>query len=120
MNRSIILLSLLALTACSVTHPVHGVQDNGVQFLGSATGYLNGDGEIDMTMDDGRQCTGTYHWTGTSAAANANGTFHCDNGITGSFASEGSAASSSGFGRTSDGHKFKFYTGQTAQITINQ
>jgi len=113
--RSLTISGLLALAACSFTHPVHGVEDNGVQFLGTATGYLNGDGDIQMTTDDGRNCTGTYHWTGSSEAANANGTFQCDGGVTGTFASEGTAASSTGFGRTSDGHKFKFYTGQVAE-----
>src|SRR5271169_6571513 len=118
--RSLTISGLLALAACSFTHPVHGVEDNGVQFLGTATGYLNGDGDIQMTTDDGRNCTGTYHWTGSSEAANANGTFQCDGGVTGTFASEGTAASSTGFGRTSDGHKFKFYTGQAARMAEPQ
>lgn len=74
---------LLALAGCSLTLPVQGqVSGTGETFTGSATGYLDGAGNLQIKSNTGVTCTGLFVYKTKREGA---GTFKCSDGRTGPF-----------------------------------
>lgn len=111
MRRMVILLSLLGLAGCSMTQPVQGSMNNGKEpFLGEATGYLTGNGQLTITTEGGVNCAGKFQYT--SSGASGTGTFNCDDGRSGNFRFTSNGVQGQGFGKTSKGEPFRFTFGQ--------
>jgi hypothetical protein len=107
--RILAVASVLLMTACSMTLPVGGeVQSTGETFVGSATGHLDGAGELTITSNKGSVCKGTFVYT---TMREGQGTFHCNDGRSGpfSFVSTGSRGTGKG---TLDGQPFIFTFGK--------
>jgi hypothetical protein len=69
-------LAGIALSACSLTLPVDGeFQDGTTRFLGEATGYMDGSGNLDITTPDGVKCSGTFQYA--NARVTGQGGFNC-------------------------------------------
>ena len=81
-NATVLLLALSA-AACSMTLPVAGTMEDGSEtFTGSATGYMDGGGNLTITSNKGLSCTGTFVYI---TNRNGKGTFNCTNGQSGPF-----------------------------------
>ncbi|WP_293721284.1 hypothetical protein [Stappia sp.] len=75
--------ALSLLTACSMTLPVKGQANDGSEtFTGSATGYADGAGTLEITSNRGRKCTGTFVYVN---GRQGSGTFTCNDGASGPF-----------------------------------
>lgn len=75
--------ALSLLTACSMTLPVKGQANDGSErFTGSATGYADGAGTLEITSSRGRKCTGTFVYVN---GRQGSGTFTCNDGASGPF-----------------------------------
>lgn len=80
---SIAAVALLALAGCSMTLGVQGaLSDGGETFTGSATGYLDGGGNLEI-HSKGRNCSGTFVYVN---GRQGEGTFTCSDGPSGPFA----------------------------------
>ena len=79
--RSIYLsLTVLALAGCSMTLPVKGqVQNSQETFSGTATGYLDGGGDLTIVSSEGTTCTGNFVYV---TSRNGEGVFTCSDGRT--------------------------------------
>jgi hypothetical protein len=85
------------LTACSMTLPVMGsLEDGSETFTGSATGYMDGGGNLTITSNKGLSCTGTFVYV---TNRNGNGTFNCTNGQSGPFEFVSTSNRGTGTGR---------------------
>ena len=83
MERYFFLAALFVLSGCSLTLPVHGMtEDTGEQFFGSATGDLDGAGELRVAFVSGRTCSGAFVYV---TGRRGEGTFQCSDGATGPF-----------------------------------
>lgn len=73
----------LSLGACSMTLPVRGqVQNSNESFAGSATGYMDGSGNLSITSSNGTSCHGDFVYV---TKRTGEGVFTCDDGRTGPF-----------------------------------
>jgi len=73
----------MTLSGCSVTRPVQGAMEDGQEtFTGTATGYTDGSGNLQVTSNRGLACSGTFVLV---TARNGSGTFNCNNGQSGPF-----------------------------------
>jgi hypothetical protein len=71
------------LSACSVTAPVTGqVSDTDETFTGSATGYMDRSGTLEIRSNKGTVCSGNFVYT---SAREGEGVFRCADGRTGPF-----------------------------------
>jgi hypothetical protein len=87
----------LSLAACSMTLPVQGsIEDGSETFSGSATGYMDGGGNLALTSNKGLTCTGTFVYV---TRRNGAGTFNCSNGQSGPFEFVSTGARGTGTGR---------------------
>ena len=78
-----VLGAALALGGCSLTLPVRGqVGGTGETFSGSATGYMDGAGDLALVTNRGARCTGAFVYV---SRRQGEGTFNCDDGRTGAF-----------------------------------
>ncbi len=96
MRAMLILPVLLLLAGCSMTLPVRGqVAQTGETFEGSATGRLDGGGDLVVTSSTGARCTGQFVYV---TARRGEGTFTCDDGRIGpyTFVSTGTRGTGSG------------------------
>jgi hypothetical protein len=109
MTRSVTLLAAAAhLSGCSITLPVRGQMDNGTEtFAGSATGHMDGAGELQITSAAGLACRGAFVYT---TRRTGEGTLNCEDGRSGpfTFVSTGSRGTGSG---SLNGRPFTFTFG---------
>ena len=83
--KHVLILAVLAvgLSACSLTLPVRGqIQNSDETFTGSATGYMDGSGNLTITSSDGTVCTGDFVYV---TRRNGAGVFTCNDGRSGPF-----------------------------------
>jgi hypothetical protein len=99
MKRSAIgaaVLSSVVLTACTMTLPVRGkVQDSSETLTGTATGYLNGGGNMTIKSSKGVTCTGGFVYV---TRRNGEGVINCDDGRSGPFQFVSTGTSGTGHG----------------------
>jgi len=92
-----VLLLALALAGCSVTLPVQGtMEDGGEVFSGTATGYGDGGGTLQIASNRGLSCTGNFVYV---TRRSGNGTFNCNNGMSGPFSFVSTGTRGTGTGR---------------------
>lgn len=85
------------LTACSMTLPVRGqLEDGSETFTGTATGYMDGGGNLSITSNKGTACQGTFVYTDSR---NGEGTFICNDGRSGPFSFVSTGSRGTGTGR---------------------
>jgi len=102
------LLFVSALSSCAMTLPVRGqVQNSAETFTGTATGHLNGGGNLQMVSSKGAVCKGNFVYV---THRQGEGVFNCDDGRSGPFAFVSTGASGTGHG-TLDNQKFIFTFG---------
>jgi hypothetical protein len=86
----------ITLAGCSLTLPVRGqVGQGGETFQGTATGYMDGGGDLTVTLANGTRCTGAFVYV---TRRYGEGTFNCQDGRTGpfTFVSTGTRGTGSG------------------------
>jgi hypothetical protein len=99
---------LISLAGCSLTLPVKGSFENTTEkFTGSATGYMDGAGDLTLASSNGRTCAGTFVYVNSRQGE---GTAECSDGATGpfSFVSTGRRGTGSG---TLRGERYTFTFG---------
>lgn len=99
MKRSLFALVFVALGlgACSMTLPVQGsIEDGSETFTGSATGYMDGGGKLEIMSNKGLSCSGTFVYV---TSRNGRGTFTCANGQSGPFEFVSTGTRGTGTGR---------------------
>lgn len=93
----VIAASATMLAGCSMTLPVQGVTESGDEtFTGSATGYADGAGKLELRSNHGLVCTGTFVYV---TERTGSGTFNCSNGQSGPFNFVSSGTRGTGTGR---------------------
>jgi hypothetical protein len=96
------------LAGCSMTLPVRGASTNGDEtFTGTATGYLDGGGTLEVTSNRGMHCSGTFVYV---TQRHGRGTFQCQNGQSGPFQFVSTGSQGTGTGEIG-GRKFTFTFG---------
>jgi hypothetical protein len=101
-------LAGLLLTGCTMTLPVQGVVDKtGESFTGTATGYMDGAGDLHIAFASGRTCAGEFVYVTTRQGE---GTFQCSDGATGPFSFVSTGRRGTGHG-TLKGETFTFTFG---------
>ncbi len=71
------------LPACSLTLPVRGlVQDSDEKFIGTATGYSDGSGHLEVLSTSGVKCRGNFVYV---TSRMGEGVFECADGRSGPF-----------------------------------
>lgn len=107
--RTLLAIALCcALAACSKTLPVHGqVQNSAETFTGSATGYMDGSGTLQIRSSKGTVCNGDFVYV---TKRYGEGVFTCTDGRSGpfSFTSTGNRGTGTG---TLGGQNFTFTFG---------
>ena len=80
-----------------MTLPVSGVTESGDEtFTGSATGYADGGGTLQLKSSRGLTCKGTFVYV---TERNGSGTFTCSNGQSGPFNFVSTGTRGTGTGR---------------------
>lgn len=107
--RFIPLISVaLVMGGCSLTLPVQGVSTTGDEsFSGTATGYTDGGGTLEIASSKGLKCSGTFVYV---TPRQGQGTFNCDNGKSGPFQFVSTGMRGTGTGEIG-GRKFTFTFG---------
>ena len=85
MKRSLLLYGAVAilLSSCSLTLPVTGkIQSTAEVFTGTATGYMDGSGDLIVTMASGTTCKGHFVYV---SERQGEGIFNCDDSRSGPF-----------------------------------
>ncbi len=83
MRTMLFAVTAVALTGCSLTLPVTGsVQSTGESFSGTATGRMDGAGELTITSNRGAVCKGRFVYV---SSREGSGTFNCSDGRSGPF-----------------------------------
>jgi hypothetical protein len=101
---------VLACSACSLTLPVRGqVQSSTETFSGTATGHIDGGGNLMMVSSKGAVCKGNFVYV---TGRQGEGVFHCDDGRSGPFQFVSTGREGTGFG-TLDKERFTFTFGRT-------
>ncbi|QDI05425.1 hypothetical protein E4A48_18655 [Xanthomonas cerealis pv. cerealis] len=73
----------MVLTSCSMTLPVRGnVMNSSETFTGTATGYMDGGGNMTLVTSRGATCKGNFVYV---SRRDGEGVFSCDDGRTGPF-----------------------------------
>lgn len=94
--------------ACSMTIPVRGqMQKTDETFTGTATGYIDGGGDLTIVSTNGAKCTGNFVYV---TSRNGEGVFKCDDGRSGPFQFVSTGTRGTGFGDL-DGQRFTFTFG---------
>ena len=105
---TITLVTSAVLSACSVTLPVRGqMEDSSAVFTGSATGHMDGAGELSIVSVDGTTCKGTFVYV---THRNGEGTLNCADGRSGPFAFVSAGTRGTGHGML-NGKRFTFTFG---------
>lgn len=101
--------SVICLSACSMTLPVRGqVQGSDEIFTGTATGRMDGGGELTIVSNNGATCKGAFVYT---TRRNGEGIFTCDDGRTGPFQFVSTGTRGTGYGDLG-GQRFTFSFGK--------
>lgn len=80
-RHAIAALTMTLLVASSLTLPVRGIVQNSEEtFTGSATGYMDQSGTLDITSSLGTHCTGDFVYV---TARTGEGVFQCNDGRSG-------------------------------------
>lgn len=114
--KTVILIMLaLSISACSITVPVAGkTSDDSTLYVGTATGYMDRTGTLNMINPKGDKCEGDFVYTAPRAG---HGALKCTNGRSANFDFIGTSATSGyGFGKTADGVTVSFYFGMPSSI----
>ena len=112
-NRMIIGAGILiALSGCSLTLPVRGqMETTSETFEGTATGYMDGSGNLNVQTKDGLTCTGNFVYV---TNRNGEGVFNCEDGRSGPFTFVSTGSRGTGKG-TLNGVTFTFTFGEFDQ-----
>lgn len=98
----------LFLAGCSMTLAVQGVSETGDEtFTGSATGYMDGGGNLEIVSTKGLKCSGTFVYV---TRREGKGTFLCTNGQSGPFEFVSTGTRGTGTGHIGN-RKFTFTFG---------
>lgn len=109
MKFTILPIACLALTACSMTLPVKGqVQNTPETFTGTATGYLDGSGDLKIVSNLGAVCEGDFVYV---TKRTGEGIFSCEDGRTEPFNFVSTGKKGTGHGSLG-GHAFTFTFGK--------
>ena len=96
------------LAGCSMTLPVRGkVQNSPETFTGSATGYMDGSGTLQITSSEGPICTGDFVYV---SRRHGEGVFDCSDGRSGPFKFVSTGTRGTGHGNLG-GEAFTFTVG---------
>jgi hypothetical protein len=99
-NALLMLASAGLLAGCSLTLAVRGqVGNTGETFTGTATGYMDGAGDLTITSNRGAVCTGAFVYV---TRRQGSGTFTCNDGRTGPFEFVSTGSRGTGSGRLGD------------------
>ena len=84
MKKSLcVALTMILATGCSMTLPVSGkIQSTSEPFTGKATGYMDGSGDLKVTLQSGVNCTGHFVY---KTRRDGEGVFNCEDGRSGPF-----------------------------------
>lgn len=83
MRGKVAVAALMLLAGCTMTLPVTGqIRSTGETFSGSATGHMDGAGNLTIVSNRGATCRGGFVYATPREGA---GTFTCDDGRTGPF-----------------------------------
>lgn len=110
MNKKLIAVGIgvALLSGCSMTLPVRGViQNSDETFTGTATGYIDGGGDLTIISNKGANCTGNFVYV---TRRNGEGVFKCDDGRSGPFEFVSTGTRGTGFGDLG-GQRFTFTFG---------
>jgi hypothetical protein len=102
--------SLISITCagCTMTLPVRGqVQSTQETFNGTATGHLDGGGNLQMVSSKGAVCKGNFVYVNHRQGE---GVFNCDDGRSGPFTFVSAGTAGTGYG-TLDSQRFIFTFG---------
>lgn len=103
----VVLIAALT-SACSMTLPVRGqVQNSDESFTGTATGYLDGGGDLTIVSTKGAKCTGNFVYV---SRRDGEGVFNCDDGRSGPFRFVSTGTRGTGYGDLG-GQRFTFSFG---------
>lgn len=101
--------ALSVLQGCSMTLPVKGqVQNSTETFTGTATGYIDGGGNLKIISSKGAMCEGNFVYT---SQREGKGVFNCDDKRSGPFEFVSTGSRGTGFGDLS-GERFIFTFGE--------
>lgn len=104
-----LLVTALVLQGCSMTLPARGtVQTTGETFEGTATGYVDRSGILNVVTSTGVTCEGVFSYTSGSRGS---GVLECEDGRVGDFEFVSSGTKGSGTGTIGD-DKFIFRFGR--------
>jgi hypothetical protein len=109
-KKKIVLLVAIAaiLAGCSMTLPVRGkVQNSDETFSGTATGYIDGGGDMTLVSSKGAVCKGNFVYV---TGRNGEGVFSCDDGRSGPFQFVSTGKRGTGYGDLG-GQRFTFTFG---------
>lgn len=98
MKTAILVLATASalLAGCSMTLPVRGqVQNSDETFTGTATGYMDGGGNLTIVSNKGATCKGNFVYV---SRRDGEGVFTCDDGRTGPFQFVSTGTRGTGYG----------------------
>jgi hypothetical protein len=102
------MLISFAVVGCSMTLPVRGqVQSTQETFSGTATGHMDGGGNLQMVSSKGAVCRGNFVYVNHRQGG---GVFTCDDGRSGPFTFVSTGSAGTGYG-TLDNQRFIFTFG---------
>lgn len=111
-NKALLISALLilgTLQGCSMTLPVKGqVQNSTETFTGTATGYIDGGGNLKIVSSKGAVCEGNFVYT---TSRQGKGVFNCDDKRSGPFELVSTGSRGTGFGDLG-GERFIFTFGE--------
>lgn len=97
-----------AVIGCTMTLPVRGlVQSTQETFGGTATGHMDGGGNLQMVSSKGAVCKGNFVYVN---GRQGEGVFYCDDGRSGPFTFVSTGTAGTGYG-TLDNQRFTFTFG---------
>lgn len=110
MAKKISLLAIIFITsACSMTLPLKGQSVTGDEtFNGTATGYMNGGGDLTLVSNKGRVCNGNFVYV---TSRQGEGVITCDDSQSGTFSFVSTGSSGTGKGELG-GKAFTFTFGK--------
>lgn len=101
-------LFVIASAGCTLTLPVRGqVQNTQETFSGTATGHLDGEGNLNMVSSKGAVCKGNFVYVN---GRQGEGVFNCDDGRSGPFTFVSTGTAGTGYG-TLGNERFTFTFG---------
>jgi hypothetical protein len=104
----VVVLAAVSASGCSMTLPVKGqVQNTDETFTGTATGYMDGGGNLKIVSNKGAVCSGNFVYV---SRRDGEGVFSCDDGRSGPFRFVSTGTRGTGFGELG-GKRFIFTFG---------